>query len=145
MSKYKSKEVDYAYCEPTIERALRNGDAIWCYVCDIESDLKECTRERVIVHFNQGLGMPYISDNGTTWGFARPVPSKVPFVKDAVSIMKILVADGYKPEKDGTWKKSNEVGFNYGMWQHCEGPQPTDRHLWLDEWLEYKDAEQEKK
>ena len=56
-------------------------------------------------------------------------------VKGPVDLIKILVADGYQPDKSGNWQKPGRLGFNCKMWAFC-GKQPSKDHRWPDEWLE---------
>lgn len=65
----------------------------------------------------------------------KPKP-KPKLVKDPVSLMKQLVADGYSfyPET-GSWRKHNHQFFVSCMWQYC-GQEPSPSWTWEPQWLE---------
>lgn len=96
-----TKEFDVCYeeCNEDIADALRSGKAIKC-IC-------KTTGGQYIVFISQysDLYGYYSSDTDMWFSTATPIRSKK-ILKDAVSIMKILVSDGWKyDDYNAAWYK----------------------------------------
>ena len=138
MAKYQLEDVDYRGCDPIIQSAVDRGKAIKCYVSDEIKTPNEMICEKVwIIGYAKGSSYPYVTDSRSGWEYATPMPAKQKYVKDSVSIMKLLIEAGYNVDSDGYWAKSCEQGFANKMWQFC-GKEPSEDFMWGPEWLESK-------
>jgi len=64
-----------------------------------------------------------------------PKMKKIIMVKTANEIMQYLLGSGYKPDKEGNWRKGEVPEFASSMWFYCGKEKPSYKWWWMDEWL----------
>jgi len=111
-NKFVTKDIDYTGCHPDIANALRQGKAIRCKIDDNQTalvigyDRKDCYEK------------PYVGDSSRAFSHAEPIQAKR-ILKDPVSIMKILVEEGWV-YKHSTWWVNKIGNFRFSRWDLCE-------------------------
>ena len=99
MKKYTTKPIDFTGCHPVIAEALKRGEAIECFVWDLEEGL-------TIKAWVYG----YAADSSTTYKYktikeafrhAGPIPIKVKRIMPPERAIPVLIAEGWRFDDGG--------------------------------------------
>lgn len=123
-----TKDKDYTGCDPDIAAALRQGKTIKCKCWSLNSEDKS---EDVIIDYFDSSSLDefkYRGEGKNDYWFKNATPiRRKKVLKDAVSIMKILVEEGWKYDEEyRKWWHSNGKD-NFSSWHLC-GTDRWDRY-----------------
>lgn len=95
MKKYTTKPIDFTGCHPVIAEHLKQGEAIECMVWDYD-DLR-CGSRRFVYQYMGGEKYPYVTNGGTHWMYAEPIPIKVKIkrIMPPERAIQVLIAEGF--------------------------------------------------
>lgn len=85
MTKYKTKSIDYTGCNPTIAAYLQRGEAVWCRVWDF--NYEHAPNCNVVGFMSDSHGRKYMTENGSSWNHAEPIPQPERRLKKASEII----------------------------------------------------------
>ena len=114
MKQFITKDIDYTGCHPDIANALRQGKAIKIRI--ISDHFTPYCED--VIGYDKDSDYPYLLGGGCAVRYFDTVcKNRKRILKDHVSIMKILVEEGWVYEfKDRVWRN----GFNlFHRWDSC--------------------------
>ena len=116
MKQFITKDIDYTGCHPDIANALRQGKAIRCKLNGDEIVWSGQSVVNIIGYCAKDK--TYITDNGVKRERVKPIQAKR-ILKDPVSIMKILVEEGWVYKADPIWWLNKTCTVQFSRWDLC--------------------------
>jgi hypothetical protein len=143
---YETESTIFNSCHPVIEKALKKGMSIKCYVWNSTDDIEKI---RTIIKYAK---YKYLTYESRSYLHAEPIKKKkkVLYVKSISDILTWLHGKNWQFDNDCFFNSYRDIDFNYAMFNFCgkeikpnrindNGNVDAFTFSWLPDWIEEKE------